>query len=334
MATELRKIATQTDMSSFTQKKNWSSRVLGGLNLYNSCLTKNNIESNYFADVVDSDITFNQFTPYDAIVGVSSEDLTSYSMIIVPTLLQAEKIVTACTLSDVTWTIDYGDGTSATGATGNVLKYEFTDGKYTFPQTVEVLSGGSVSVNTQNASGTVYFSDGTSENLTSINSLIFRNQVTISISTSGGAINPPDPTGSTTTTVTFEATIPVYCWPTLYDVVTTSDPESSEAFQSINAWVMPLPPVDPNENYTKPSFVLYDVEVGSTLYYKSQAPSTAIMAQDLVGTYKNSIQLATPEIGFTADNLSPSEWNSVVILGAHPTITINLKSTTISNPIT
>lgn len=334
MATELRKIATQTDMSSFTQKKNWSSRVLGGLSLYNSCLTKNNIESNYFADVVDSDITFNQFTPYDAIVGVGSEDMTSYSMIIIPTLLQEDKTMTACTLSDVTWTIDYGDGTSATGATGNLLKYEFTDGKYTFPQTVEVLSGGSVSVNTQNASGTAYFSDGTSESLNTINCLIFKNQISINVSPSGSIIIPPDPTGSTTTTVTFEATIPVYCWPTLYDVITTSDPESSDAFQSINAWVMPLPPVSPYEDYTKPSFVLYNVEVGSTLYYKSQAPSTAIMAQGLVGTYKNSIQTASPDIGFTADNLSSSEWNSVVISGAQPTITIDLKSTVMNNPIT
>lgn len=242
--------------------------------------------------------------------------------------------MTACTLSNVTWTIDYGDGTSATGITTGFLRYVFTDGKYTFPETVEVLSEGSVSVNTQNASGTAYFSDGTSESLNSVTALIFKNIININVSTSGGTINPPDPTGSTTTTVTFEATIPLYCWPTLYDVITTSDPESSEAFQSVSAWVMPLPPVNPDIGYVKPTFVLYDVEVGSTLYYKSQAPSTTIMSQGLVGTYKTSINtINSPEIGFVADNLSPLVWNSVVITGAHPTITIDLESQLLQSPI-
>lgn len=332
MATELRKIATVDDMSSFTEKK-----VFGEarrLNAYNSCMTKSYIESKYFADVVDSDIADNQFTPYDAIVGVGSEELTSYTMAIVPLILHEDKTITACTLSNVTWTVDYGDGTSGTGMSTGLLKYIFTDGRYDFPETVVVLSGGSVSVNTQNASGKVYYSDGTNENLGIINAFTLRNKITISLSVSGGTINPPDPTGSTTTTVTFEATIPVYCWPTLYDVITTADPLSNEEFQSINAWVMPLPPVNPDIGYVKPTFVLYDVEVGSTLYYKSLAPSPGLQAQGLVGTYKVNIDLInSPEIGFKADNLSPLEWNSVVITRTHPTITIDLESGILASPV-
>lgn len=331
MATELRRIATQTDMSSFIEKKIWGAAAR--LSAYDSCMTKSYIESNYFADVVDSDIADNQFTPYDAIVGVGSEDMTSYTMAIVPLTLHDDKTVTACTLSNVIWTVDYGDGTLATGMSAGLLKYEFTDGKYDFPETVDVLSGGSVSVDTQNASGKIYYSDGTNENLSVINAFTLRNRITISLSVSGGIVNPPDPTGNTTTTVTFEATIPFYCWPTLYDVITTSDPESSEAFQSVNAWVMPLPPVNPDIGYVKPSFVLYDVEVGSTLYYKSLPPSASLQSQGIVGTYKVNIDLInSPEIGFKADNLSSLAWNSVVIRGAHPTITIDLESQLLSSP--
>lgn len=326
----LKKIATYGDLaSSFIEKEAWNAFVHAFAYL-NQCPVSKDIKNKYLVDI-NGTYEDNQCVAYDDIISLGSLTEKSYTLRIqncALTLMGAT--ATGCTLNGVNWTINYGDGTSVTQSSESVIRYALTDNLFVFPQTVTTLGGdGSIVFDTRNASATIWNSDGTS-------SVYDSNSIQVSLSGSVYTIkvgvlniNPPEPepdTGTTTTaTVTFEAELPAYGYYTLFDVTATLDSTDSDALQSLNSWVMPVPPYNPGIS-ALPSFTLTDVPIGSTIYYKvTKGGYMTQMGQ--VGYYKPSLLNGVSEIALQSTTLSDNLWNSVTVL--QPLVLVTIKMTTL-----
>lgn len=323
----LKKIATYGDLkTSFTKKELWN-RFIPGFDYLNQCPVSKVIKSNYLV-TFNGTYEDNQCVAYDDILGLSSSTEKSYTLRIQNYALALMGVTaTECTLNGINWTIDYGDDTSATQSIDSRIRYALTDNYFVFPQTVTTLGGdGSIIFDTRNASATIWFSDGTSSTYDS-------NNIEVSLSGSVYTIkvgvlnsNPPIPdtgtTGTTTATVTFEAELPAYGYYTLFDVVTQLNSTSNDTLQNLNTWVMPTPPYNPNSSVS-PSFVLRDVPIGSTVYYK--VTKTGYMTQiGQVGYYTPSSISGVSQVPLKSTTLSDNLWNSVTVLQSEVLVTIKM----------
>lgn len=321
----LKKIATYGDLNtSFTKKELWNALVRGFGNL-NQCPVSKDIKSNYLVEF-NGTYEDNQCVAYDDIISLDSLSEKSYTLRIQNQALPLMgTTATGCTLNGVNWTINYGDGTSITQSSESMFNYALTDNLFVFPQTVTTLDGdGSIVFDTSNASATIWFSDGTTSvfDSSSIGVLLSGSVYTINVGELN--INPPDPdTGITTTaTVIFEAELPAYGYYTLFDVTTTIDSTDSDALQSLNSWVMPTPPYNPNSS-TSPSITLRDVPIGSTVYYKVTKGGD-ITQTGQVGYYTFSSFSGASQIALQSTTLSDNLWNSVTVLQSQVLVTIKM----------
>lgn len=321
----LKKIATYGDLNtSFTKKEKWSIFMNPLGNLY-QCPVSKDIKSNYLVGF-DGTYEDNQCVAYDDILSLSSLTEKSYTLRIQNCALTLIGVTaTGCTLNGVNWTINYGDDTSVTQSSESVIRYALTDNLFVFPQTVTTLGGdGSIVFDIRNASATIWNSDGTS-------SVYDSNSIEVSLSDSVytikvGLFNPDTgttgTTGITTATVTFEAELPAYGYYTLFDVATQLDSTDSDALQSLNSWVMPVPPYNPGSS-SLPNFVLRDVPIGSTVYYK--VTKGGHMAQTgQVGYYTPSSNSGASQIALQSTTLSDNLWNSVTVLQSVVLVTIKM----------
>lgn len=320
----LKKIATYGDLNtSFTKKELWNAFARAFANL-NQCPVSKDIKSNYLVEF-NSTYEDNQCVAYDDITSLGSLTEKSYTLRIQNyALALIGTTATGCTLNGVNWTINYGDGTSVTQSSDSVFNYILTDNLFVFPQTVTTLDGdGSIVFDTSNASATIWFSDGTTSVFNSSSIMVSLSGSVYTIKVGVLNPNPPEPdTGITTTaTVTFEAELPAYGYYTLFDVVTQLDSTDNDVPQSLNSWVMPVPPYNPGSS-SLPSFVLRDVPIGSTVYYKvTQGGYMAQIGQ--VGYYKSSSS-SSSQIALQSTTLSDNLWNSVTVLQSVVSVTIKM----------
>lgn len=327
----LERIATYGDlqMSSFIKKEVWDKFTKASEN-FNQCPISKDIRSKYLVSF-NGAYEENQCVAYDDIIGISSANEKGYTLRIENCALTLIGVTaTGCTLNGVNWIINYGDGTSVTQSIGNTVNYTLTDNFFVFPQTVTTLDGdGSIVFDTANASATIWNSDGTS-------TVYDSNNIEVSLSDSvytiqvgvlnHGPILPPDTgtTGTTTATVTFKAELPAYGYYTLFDVITQLNSTSNDAAQSLNIWTMPVPPYNPGSS-ALPSFILYDVPIGSTVYYKvTQSGHQGATGQ--VGFYRPSSVSGTTQIALQSTTLSDNLWNSVKVTQSITLVTIKMTS--------
>lgn len=324
----LERIATYGDLeTSFTKKELWSGFIIPFERL--KCPVLKDIKSNYLVEF-NGTYEDNQCVAYDDINSLSSSTEKSYTLRIQNYALPLMgTTATGCTLNGVNWTINYGDGTSVTQSSESVIRYALTDNFFVFPQTVTTLGGdGSIVFDTINASATIWFSDGTSSVFDSSNIGVSLSGSVYTIKVGVLNINPPDPgpdpdTGITTTaTVIFEAELPAYGYYTLFDVTTTLNSTDSDALQSLNSWVMPTPPYNPNSS-ASPSITLRDVPIGSTVYYKV-TKGGHIAQTGQVGYYTASSFSGASQIALQSTTLSDSVWNSVTVLQSQVLVTIKM----------
>lgn len=323
----LKKIATYDDLNtSFTKKELWNAFVRSFINP-NQCPVSKDIKSNYLA-AFNGTYEDNQCVAYDDIISLGSSTQKSYTLRIQNYALALIGVTaTGCTLNGVNWTINYGDGTSATQSSDSMFTYLLSNNLFVFPQTVTTLDGdGSIVFDIRNASATIWFSDGTTSVFDSSNIAVSLSGSVYTIKVGVLNPNPPEPepdTGTTTTaTVTFEAELPAYGYYTLFDVVAQLDSTDNDVPQSLNSWVMPVPPYNPSSS-SLPSFVLRDVPIGSTVYYKvTQGGYMAQIGQ--VGYYKTSSNSSATQIGLQSTTLSDNLWNSVTVLQSVVSVTIKM----------
>lgn len=328
----LERIATYGDlqMSSFIKKEVWN-KITKDLGYFNQCPISKDIRSKYLVSI-NGAYEDNQCVAYDDIIGITSLNEKGYTLRIENCALTLIGVTaTGCTLNGVNYTINYGDGTSVTQSFGNRINYPLTDNVFLFPQTVTTLDGdGSIVFDTTNASATIWNSDGTS-------SVYESDRVEVSLSGSVytikvgdlnlGPVLPPGSgtTGTTTATVTFKAELPAYGYYTLFDVVTQLNSTSNDTLQSLNSWDMPVPPYNPGSS-ALPSFILYDVPIGSTIYYKVSKGSYQAQTGQ-VGYYKPSQMTGINEVALQSTTLSDWKWNSVTVL--QPVVLVNIKMTSL-----
>ena len=327
----LERIATYGDlkMSSFIKKEVWD-KYTKDIDYLNQCPISKDIRSKYLVSI-NGVYEDNQCVAYDDIIGLTSLNEKGYTLRIQNCALTMIGVTaTGCTLNGVNCTINYGDGTSVTQSIGNMFNYLLTDDIFMFPQTVTTLDGdGSIVFDTANASATIWNDDGTS-------SVYQSSRIEVSLSGSvytikvgdlslGPVVPNPDTGVTTTATVTFEAELPAYGYYTLFDVITQLNSTSNDTLQSLNSWVMPVPPYNPSSSMS-PNFTLKDVPIGSTIYYKvSKGGYEAKSGQ--VGFYKPSSNSSTSEIALQSTTLSDWKWNSVTVL--QPVVLVNIKMTSL-----
>ena len=327
----LERIASYGDlqMSSFIRKEVWD-RFTKGLENFNQCPISKDIRSKYLVRI-NGVYEDNQCVAYDDIISIISENEKGYTLRIQNCALTIIGVTaTGCTLNGVNCTINYGDGTSVTQSIGGTFNYPLTDDIFMFPQTVTTLDGdGSIVFDTANASATIWYDDGTS-------SVYQSSRIEVSLSGSvytikvgdlnlGPIVPNPDTGVTTTATVTFKAELPAYGYYTLFDVVTQLNSTSNDAPQSLNLWTMPVPPYNPGSS-TLPSFILYDVPIGSTIYYKVSKGSYQAQTGQ-VGYYKPSQMTGVTEVALKSTTLSDKLWNSVTVL--QPVVLVTIKMTSL-----
>lgn len=328
----LERIASYGDlqMSSFIRKEVWE-KFTKALEYLNQCPVSKDIRSKYLVSI-NGAYEDNQCVAYDDIIGITSLNEKGYTLRIENCALTLTGVTaTGCTLNGVNYTINYGDGTSVTQSFGNRINYPLTDNVFLFPQTVTTLDGdGSIVFDTANASATIWNSNGTSSVYNSNNIEVSLSGSVYTIKVGGlnlGPVLPPGSgtTGTTTATVTFEAELPAFGYYTLFDVVTQLNSTSNDALQSLNSWVMPVPPYNPDTSSTLPTFTLRDVPIGSTVYYKVlQSGYQGAIGQ--VGFYKPSSLSGTTQIALQSTTLSDKLWNSVTVTQPITLVTIKMTS--------